>query len=982
MVDIVNTNNTLDLSYLTDNINLYKNNASSIQQVILDHLANSTNGLVNIPDPTNPFVYLLEVSSVCTSAAVLETNLALNKIYPSLAQTNDDLYRHMSDKDFIGIFAQPSTAIFTFVIQLNSLINNILPVPNGNYKLATIPRNTIFTVLGYTFSMQYPINILYYPNTNNFLIEYDGSQISPVLPLASYIIPSVIFTDSNGIQWLKFNVDTLQTNITSYNPPVISAQAFSFDILFADQYYFTRVFYKLTNSSKIWTEMYTTHTDQVYDPTIPTAVLKVIDNNLNVYIPEIYVNNNQVAGQIRIDVYTTKGQITLNLTDTPLTNFNTQLTAIDTINDINDYTNVLHNTSFIGYCSDVIAGGSNGLSFNEVRTRVINNTLGNFNLPITNNQLDGHGTYNNFEIIKNVDIVTNRIFLAVKDLPLPSNPKLITAANITIETFITDLDQLKLLPEIYINDNRVTIPSNTIFNNTNGKLNIISKNIVNDIINSSIANIIHTTNNNLYLYNPFHYILDGSNTVFELRAYYLDNPKANYTNFINHNNTINLQVSTQSFNIIKIDNGYKITVITNSDNFYQSLSDNNVSAQLSFIPTDNNISVAIKGILRPYKTDKKERIFDFIINTNYDLDSEHNLIIDNFVLNNDTDIILSKSTLTNNLTLIYTTNSVTTDFIKSNSDTKVKSFLLQEGSIAITEEILNITYGIALDNLWTESRSPPDGLKYQTYTTDVIKVYESDIYETSATTGSIFDIKDNTMYYKKLHAKGDPILDDNNLPIYIHRIGDPILDNNGRPTIVDQLKSTRHIDLLLVDGLYYFANESNYVNYKLEIADTLNTYITRDILPMQDILLEQTNMYYYPKKALGNVTVDIGNNIQVNIPSAQEFTVDIYVDNTTYNNSTLLNQLSIETIKTVNRILSSNTTINISDIIIALNNTYGSIINTVSINGLGDGNNYQSVTLVNKQEKLSLKKKLLALENNSLIVTEAININFIKTLSN
>ena len=49
--------------------------------------------------------------------------------------------------------------------------------------------------------------------------------------------------------------------------------------------------------------------------------------------------------------------------------------------------------------------------FEELKNNVISNSVGDRGIPITNKQLEFYTTKNNFRIIKDVDVVTNRTFL-------------------------------------------------------------------------------------------------------------------------------------------------------------------------------------------------------------------------------------------------------------------------------------------------------------------------------------------------------------------------------------------------------------------------------------------------------------------------------------------------------------------------------------------------------------------------------------------
>jgi hypothetical protein len=60
-----------------------------------------------------------------------------------------------------------------------------------------------------------------------------------------------------------------------------------------------------------------------------------------------------------------------------------------------------------------------------------------------------------------------------------------------------------------------------------------------------------------------------------------------------------------------------------------------------------------------------------------------------------------------------------------------------------------------------------------------------------------------------------------------------------------------------------------------------------------------------------------------------------------------------------------------------LKTAYGDIVRSFSISGLGGSANYPTVTLINGQEQLTLLKRLVPQDDDTLIVQEAVNIDFV-----
>jgi hypothetical protein len=976
MSDLVNYT-PIPLSALMSQINQFKYNPSAIQRVILDNLYQYTNGQADIVDPTNPFVFLLEASCVNTAVANQESLINLQRQYPALAQNFSDLYLHMSDTDYLNIFAEPAQTNFTWQINYNELLNNMVANPAINGKMATIARNTYTTVNGLSFSLNYPINIIEY--ANGYLeVVYDGSQVSPIQALQTNVIAHYVITDSSGVKWITFQTPMMQFSLFTTNLTIQSSTILNQQIPFTNRYYYARAFYQNSQNSPGWTEILTTYTQQVFNNSTPTVSLQVDNTNnvLNVYLPPVYVDSGLISGVLRIDIYTTMGQITQNLSNYQLSAFSTTLFAADPVNDQNVYTAVLPNVSYICYSANTVQGGSNGQTFEQLQQNVINNALGSVQIPITNVQLQSQAQLLGFNIVKNIDYITNRVFQATATLPAPSNPALITPAALTLNTLYVTLAQLQQNTQVVNNLLQSTILSQTVFIEQNGVLSIYPENQLQSLLQSGALNIANTVNSNQFFYTPFYYVLDYSSSEFELRAYDLDSPSASLINFIEQNQTLQLVVNTANIQIQKTSSGFIVTLVTASGPQYQALADSFVQVQLGFKPVGESARAYVLGT-QIGKTQASERIFQFNLDINYYLNSSDQINFTNFNIY-DNSVVNVLSELVQTFDIFYTTTSITTGYTPIISDTYIGKFQLPPNAAVITHEQVTLTFGYALNNLWRQSLVNQVGAVYQTYQTDVYATYPEIVYNTDPTTGSIFTINNttNTVQFEILHNAGDPVLDANGQPVILHHAGDPVLDANGNPILNTNYTTQYACDLLLVDGKYYFATDPAYINYKKEILNVLDTWITQTLQNLSGQLLEQTKIYYYPAKAASTVTVRLSSTNTTTISAQQSFTVNIYLTSSAYENAKLRQQIQTNTISTINNYL-KNTTVSINGIIDALTAIYDANVVSFNVSGLGGTNNYDTVTLVNPNESLSLAKILQVQENGLLIVTEDVTVNFI-----
>jgi hypothetical protein len=319
---------------------------------------------------------------------------------------------------------------------------------------------------------------------------------------------------------------------------------------------------------------------------------------------------------------------------------------------------------------------------------------------------------------------------------------------------------------------------------------------------------------------------------------------------------------------------------------------------------------------------------------------------------------------------------LTNTYIEGEGDYLLGKFLLPVNSACITHETLKANLGSSLNNLWVRSRTFASGLEYSVYPEDVPMFYDRDIYDVDPVTGSIFTLDSNSeMVYNILHHFGDPVLDDTNNQVYKHRKGDAMLDISGKPIINTELSTDKEIDLLFVDGKYYFTNDSIYLNYRKEIVGVINNWITNQLSNIQTKLLEKTKIFFYPKTTLGLVKVLTEDATEKFITSEQSLIVDLFVRNSVYLNDSLKQNLINTTITLLDSYIDNNI-VNITEIIVALKALYGNSVTAVNVTNLGAENDFKVITIANEHNRLCLRKKLVLQQDNTLVIKEDVNINF------
>lgn len=961
------------ISTIKDRFELAKYDPTNLIKVALETIEEITEGKATLVDASNPMVMLLEMGSVLSANCIQENVALLRRQYAELATTEDELYHHMSDEDFLNRFASPATASFTIAMQIQDMVRQMVYDPSENAHKLIFPRDTTIVVDGVTFTLLYPIVIRRSAN-GSIQVSYDPLITNPLYALNNTIIDASVRRGTEQEDWLFFSVNMEQVQITPQYFVIDKTYNFKKKVIFPDSFYYARAFYQNENTNGQWIEIKTTHTDQVFDVRKPTVVLKVLDQEMQIEIPIVYMSSGVLSGQLRIDVYTTKGELSMNLRNYRQDAFVVTLKAVDEARDLNAYTAAMGDVSYYAYSLESVVGGKKELTFDALRERVIYNAVGPQNIPITNVQLEAEAENNGFEIVKNIDVLTNRVFLATRKLPTPSNVKLITPANIGMVTFAAQLESLLDNDYVTTNGHRMTIASKAVWLSENSQLRLLNKAEVSGLKSLGQTAMIALVNASQYFYTPFYYVLDASGDEFEIRSYALDQPYAKNLNFIRQNQSLQLFVNTGSYQLTKTLKGYALRVVTKSGSYYRGLSNAEVGIQLAFNPKNETTYAYINGVLESTREDG-ERIYLFDIETNHDINSDNLINVTNSTVQGITEYE-AWIDLETTFNLLHYTTSVTQTYAADETNQLLGRFMLPSGAAGNSHEKLTLHMGDALSSLWRRSRSYSLDTVYRLHPENVPLYYEKDVFAVDQDTGSILTISDaGDVIYTILHHEGDPVIDIDGNQVYRYRQGDVIRDELNQPVKELNVTTGREMDLLVIDGRYLFADDEVTIAYRDEIEATLTGWIINDVSTLQKDLLEQTRIFFYPKTTLGMLHVYTENGGEDYLAAEQSFVVSLYVKAAVYGDSDIRERLRALTVKLLDSLISQQV-VNMTEIFDALKELYGPVVAAFSISGLGGERNYQYVEMGSRRNKLCLKKQLIAQADRTMIVQDAVDVEF------
>lgn len=965
-----------DASNLKSQIEALRYNPAGIQRTILDMLDEANDGNYNVVDPSNPFVFLLEASTINASAAMSQSAALTRKQYPSMALTAEELYLHMSDKDYINRFASPSRGTFTIILGKDELYQRAVETSTPGVRQLTIPRNTEFHISDYVFSMQYPIDIRIM-NHGGMQVVYNVSRTSPLQTLASNLVDWKI-VNIEGVDYLWMDVPVYQFQINTQYAQLNTATGYSKTFTFTDQFYYCRVYASTTTGS--WEEIKTTHTDQVFDPMEPTVSLTLLDDKLKVTVPHVYITTGLMERELRIDIHTTKGPLELILSNYEINSFTATWLDLDN-EDKGLYSAPLGLFSSIAVFSEfAVTGGSNIMSFEDLRERVINNALGQYNLPITNIQLSSTLDTMGYALVNDVDNVTNRIFLASRTLPPPTDGTTVSGANTQVTKLQTSMEDLSIYETIMDNGQRTTICPSTLYRMSSGVLELVSDQERKNLLAQDVDEISDRVTADTFLYTPFHYVLDATEDTFEARAYYLDNPGVDTRQFVEENPSAGMSVATNNITLTRSGDGYLLRFSVRSGDLFKALSDDQIVVQLAFRPENENL-LAYMNATQVGFTAGGERIFEFHMTTDYDVDNGDNLNLTSFIMFDSEQGTFASPLLGDFDLLYYVLDTRPNLYDETNMDTLINKDLLpsrDEVFMGLTHEHLTLRLGWSLDSMWSNARTVASSVDYKRYTADVPAVYEQNVYERDPVTGAIVLTKNanGSVNYNLLHKKGDPVLDSKNKPVMKYKAGD-VMVVNGQPVTTGTRSLLRQVELVLLDGRYYFATDSRSVTYRKDVATQMVSWVTEDIEDISQRLLEQTRLFFYPQATMGDIEVMVGEGKMVTMESSQRLTVTYYLTRTGYRNGELRAALTDMTVENVALVLNK-TTITTNDLTSRLTALAGDDVVGIDVEGLGGDDNYVAVTLTDDSIRCSIAKKLVNLADGTLAVEDDVNIIFIQ----
>lgn len=950
----ISTTNGLDINKELKNLEIYKYHLTGIAQVSLNRLTDMLDGKVEITDPANPFVYLVEMSSLNTTFAVKEFALNMRKRFPRLANTDEDLYLHMSDYDFLGRFSEPAYANVLFNIMFNDFKTRAVYDPVTKDYVLKLPRHLKLTVSDYVFTLTSAI-IIRLTETGVIDVKFENQDFNNIFPIQTNYINFVLKSINASEQYLSFALKMPEVDIETANVAIDPSSVVRDYITFNKkrQFYFFRAFFFKDDE---WHEMLVTHTNDVYDVYKPTCIIKVLPNTNRVeyHIPSVYVNSGMVSTNVRFLVYTTMGKIAVNFGDFQMADFSTEYGDVFPETELDNLTKPIQSITKVIYTTDSIDGGKNGLVFEELKQSVIDNSIGDRKLPITAKQLSFTSNQNNFKIIKDVDIVTGRMYKLETEVPSPLTRYPVTKFNLDILEHRTTIEDLRQGNNVKAFGSDITvIPEGTVFRLDDGVLVHVSQQEADQLKALTGAALVSLVNDVSYLSLYYHYVIDTSENKSKLRAYDLTSTDVSLISFKEFNATTRVGINTTSANIYKTPTGYTLDVLSNLKKYTDSITEANIKPYLVY----KDISDAkffLEGEL--FTLINNNPVFRFNIESNYHIDKTNKIFISNFKDSNGNLTTLSID-LSSKLEVIYLSDVIPYAFAATDMDVYIQTSFLAGQYCAVTLEDINITFGYYLERLFSGMHTSTGIYEYETYDADVPLIYTSTVYN-----------PDNTIQ----HMVGDIVLDGSGNPVIQFAKGDvKLLD--GEPVPINTLSKERYLNLMFIDYRVLVSTPTNSRDHNKQIKTHISEMALENALTIQEQLLDNSEAYVVIPKTVGHMRVKTASKT-VSMKSMQKFNADVYVRFDIYNSEQIRDNIKYTITKTLDDYLYANIIIKKTELINTLYEKLKEFVVTISIPNFTElDEEYMEILDTNCRMSIA---KTLVLEADGYNLIEDITIRF------
>jgi hypothetical protein len=930
-------------------------------------------GTVEFADPNNAFLFQMEYVSSLAAGMCGEMYNLFSDMYLSRAITMEQLYRHMSDYDYTHIVSKPATIQVQFQFDRDYLFANALDY-NDDYKKVIIPELTTFSIGAYTYGIYYPIEIRINKRTGNILVSYDVEKQNRLNTLSTNTLDDVQIYSQYGLNVLALTFPVYQFTREMYYDILIPEQGFVRQYNYTDKFYAVRVF--TGPDDETWTELTYTLSDDVYDRDEPTAKIAILADvsKIQISIPQIYFTKGLMSEKLKVEIYTTHGEIDIQLTQSEAASANCEFNLRDPNIIVSPHSEILAilPTKNLIPMQTSVSGGSNGLSFEELKRRIISGTLYDA-VPITPMELENTFKDKGFSLLKSHDGITDRIYFANRRITGGYNGTIpITTAAICIDTqSLGTSESIRTY-----SDTSITILPTSIFLYavSSGVCTPINDSMLNTLKNLSRLDLCAELNTHVYTRQPFHIcIYPGKIPI--TKSYNLMNPETSRLTFIKENVESILQATVVNSAITHLSSGtggYNIKFGVEKSSGLKDISEDDLA--ILIMTTDRSENKVYLRANYVGKLNDRISVYETFIYTDYHI--THDGYIRVSMLSSDDQIVQSDVQLTSTFTvhsLISSSKLITPDdssitFGVPNSYNSFKGMTKQSIAIKFGDDLSSGIY-----NKMSVEWSP---IQYAKHSVDVYHTYSRDQYMKDESTGLY--VMEEIDGVKKLileHRAGDAILDSSGAPVIKNPQGSYKHDALGQPIQIDTRHSIFYIDALQVNACMYASEHTSDVEFMKTLSRVVTDYVAT-VTEFKSRILESTDVYFRPTRSIGTTSFNLGDGKSVNLNIDLSFEIKFYVPIKVLEDANIRSLIENMTVAVIERHVSLSV-ISMTDASKELKSLLGDNVTSIDIGGINGTPSLQTLMPTENGIAPMVKLLLTIREDGRFVLKRDIKITFV-----
>lgn len=964
-------------------------NPMRIASLALNEIEARMDGTRIIADPNSPFCQLLEFGSSVSSSVMHLMDEKLPTLYPKRAESMEDLYNHMSDFDYLSMYSTPAHTQLRMTFSKKWLIDNAINY-NQNYKLVTLPAGTVFMLGKYPFGIHYPINIMINNYTKTFTCVYDNRVTNPLHELNTNVIEKYD-ASYRGLEYLVMDFPIYQFAKSTITESLVAESGFTTKVSYNNDFYAIRLFsYK--NGKYI--ELAQSQSKIVYDNTVPTALVRVLpdEKRIKIVIPQIYFDKNLLGSKLLIEVYTTLGELDIDTSN--ITAANIGITYNVGEREDGAYSYIFKNLPFDSVpdlSGTMITGGSNAVSIDILRNRVVNDTLYD-RVPITEGQIESYMQDNGFYVKKFKDNVTDRVYHAYRVIKDQTNSVI---PSLTMQMALKEsYKDGGYSPFRYQNaDNSITVLPTAIYKYdqdknsaiplTDEELKVIAT--AQETNKQKLADIL---NNTQYLKHPFHLRVSFANQYPQVHSFDLFTNSVDRVLFDEDNYEMAekmMAFSAQVYHDPDVIGEYAVEISVFKSDELKDLPETDIKLYVAVKTNEDNWVGCEAKWVRNDETFGRA-IYRFTIPTNYHLTLNNEIGV-NFPQSYTSTV--TQEQLINlqhdfNVVFMVKRSALSSSTIVEPSASLVKGVpeSLTSMFLGLSRQHLTITLGKNLsDVIRNDVELSTTSTKYATYETDIPRKYTEDQYKRKSD-GSLYTEVDESGNLQVVieHYAGENMKDAYGEIIYAHRKGEIKYDKDGNPIVLNDREKLYYVSMMFMDAKVFFSDRSAETTFQGNMYGILEGYFDT-VRNMQDQLLERTNIFFRCVRSTGLASINRGDGISDKQNIEMSFKIVCYVPSYVKQSETIQNEITEMTCNAIEESISSKT-ISMLDIFATVKSKLSDYIDHFDLLGVNDDIKLQTFVITDEDAMPSVARKLELTEDNILSLNKQIEITYVALDSN